>query len=91
MTVDEAITIINSKAAGRTRYAGQEPYLDEVLVAEIERLRAQLLNWVPLPQDMSGWGEPDAPDETIALIREACEVHAVETFLLAQERKTDDQ
>ena len=40
MTVDEAIALVHSKAQGRTRYAGQEPYIDEVLVREIERLRA---------------------------------------------------
>jgi hypothetical protein len=39
MTPDEAIAIVKSKANGRTRYEGQEPFLDEVLVAEIERLR----------------------------------------------------
>jgi hypothetical protein len=41
MTPDEAIAIVKSKANGRTRYEGQKPFLDEVLVAEIERLRAQ--------------------------------------------------
>lgn len=39
MTADEAIAIVRSKSRGRTRFEGQEPYLDEVLVAEIERLR----------------------------------------------------
>jgi hypothetical protein len=39
MTPDEAIAIVKSKAAGRTRSEGQEPFLDEVLVKEIERLR----------------------------------------------------
>jgi len=78
MTVDEAIAIVNSKASARTRYAGQAPFVDEVLVAEIERLRAQLLTWVPMPHDMSGWGEPDAPDDAISLIRESCEIHGVD-------------
>lgn len=41
MTPDEAIRIVKSKAEGRTRYDGQEPFLDEVLVAEIERLRKE--------------------------------------------------
>ena len=43
MTPDEAIAIVNCKANGRTRYEGQEPYLDEVLAAEIIRLQ-KLLN-----------------------------------------------
>ena len=40
MTPDEAISIVHSKASARTRYASQPTYIDEVLVAEIERLRA---------------------------------------------------
>ena len=40
MTPDEAIAIVDSKASGRTRYDGQEPFMDEVLVKEIRRLRA---------------------------------------------------
>ncbi len=39
MTPDEAVKIVKSKANGRTRYEGQVPFLDEVLVGEIERLR----------------------------------------------------
>jgi hypothetical protein len=39
MTIDEAIAEVESRAAGRTQYEGREPPLDEVLVAEIERLR----------------------------------------------------
>lgn len=39
MTADEAIQLVKSKAAGRTRFDGQESFLDEVLVAEIEWLR----------------------------------------------------
>ena len=39
-TVEEAIALVKSKANGRTRYEGQEPFVDELLVGEIERLRA---------------------------------------------------
>lgn len=40
MTTDEAIRIVDlKKLKGRTRYEGQEDFLDEVLVAEIKRLR----------------------------------------------------
>lgn len=39
MTPDEAIKIVKAKSRGRTRYTRQAPFLDEVLVAEIERLR----------------------------------------------------
>ena len=42
MTPDEAIRIVNEKSVGRTRYEGREPFLDEVLVGEIERLRDAL-------------------------------------------------
>lgn len=54
MTPDEAIAIVNSKASGRTRYAGQEPYIDEVLVAEIERLRSEVsqLRYETVPADL---------------------------------------
>ena len=44
MTADEAIAIVKSKANGRTRYEGQEPFLDEVLVGEIERLESLLVD-----------------------------------------------
>ncbi len=49
MTVDEAVGIVKAKAAGRTRWEGQQDFLDEVLVAEIERLRSLL----PPPVDSS--------------------------------------
>lgn len=42
MTPDEAISLVRDKIKGRTYYEGQHPHLDEVLVAEIERLRAAL-------------------------------------------------
>lgn len=42
MTVDEAIATVRSRSMGRTRYAGQSPFIDEILVAEVERLRAVL-------------------------------------------------
>lgn len=41
-TVDEIIAEIKSRANGRTRHEGQQPFWDEVLVAEIEDLRRQL-------------------------------------------------
>lgn len=44
MTIDEAIAVVRSKADDRTRWVGQEPFVDEVLVGEIERLRQKLLN-----------------------------------------------
>lgn len=40
MTPDEALSIVDTKAAGRTRFAEMEPYADEVLAAEVRRLRA---------------------------------------------------
>lgn len=37
-----AIARVNERASGRTRYEGQTPFDDELLVAEIERLRSEL-------------------------------------------------
>jgi hypothetical protein len=42
MTADEAIAIVRARGKGRTRYEGHEPFLDEILVAEIMRLREHL-------------------------------------------------
>jgi hypothetical protein len=39
MTIDEAMTIVKKVSEGRTRFEGYEPRIDELLVAEIERLR----------------------------------------------------
>ena len=41
-TVEDVIADVQSKARGRTRYEGQEPYPDEMLCAEITRLRAEV-------------------------------------------------
>jgi galactokinase len=46
MTVDEAIAAVKLAASGRTRFEGDEPWRDEILVAEIERLN-------------QGWHEAD--------------------------------
>jgi len=40
MTIQEAIKIVRDKAALRTRYEGQLDFLDEVLLAEIDRQAA---------------------------------------------------
>jgi len=42
MTPDDARAEVRRRAAGRTRYEGQEPRADEVLAEEVERLRAAL-------------------------------------------------
>lgn len=41
MTPDEAIKIVESKARGRTRYEGQRPFLDEVLVNKLKKMAAR--------------------------------------------------
>lgn len=41
-TVDDVLRDYESISRGRTRYAGQEPRDDELLVAEIKRLREAL-------------------------------------------------
>jgi hypothetical protein len=40
-TADDAIATVRSKFMGRTRYAGQEPRDDELMLAEIDNLRAE--------------------------------------------------
>ncbi len=55
MTADEAIAIVYSKARGRTRYEGQEPFLDEVLVAKIERLRVLLDDTITKANEIIHW------------------------------------
>jgi len=42
MTPQEAISIVDSRSVGRTRWMGQEDFLDEVLVQEVRRLRKLL-------------------------------------------------
>jgi hypothetical protein len=37
---DNLLTAVDSIGSGRTRYEGQEPYRDEVLAAEVRRLRS---------------------------------------------------
>lgn len=54
MTADEAIAIVESKARGRTRYEGQEPFVDEVLVAEIRKLREALKAVIPPARGLFG-------------------------------------
>ena len=43
ITINYVIAQTKSKSRGRTRYDGQAPYWDEMMVAEIERLRETLL------------------------------------------------
>lgn len=42
MTLDEIIIAVKVRSTGLTRYAGMESPWEEVLVAEIERLRKEL-------------------------------------------------
>ena len=40
--IDASIAEVRSRMQGRTRYEGQPPYTDELLVEEIARLRARV-------------------------------------------------
>ena len=40
-TIEDAIATVREKSMGRTRYEGQEPRDDELMLAEIDRLRAE--------------------------------------------------
>lgn len=72
MTPDEAIAIVQSKADGRTRYQGQEPFLDEVLVQEILTLRRKL-QWVHRNIDrIKDWsGVPEPAKHVVDFIRDS--------------------
>lgn len=41
-TLEDAIAIVEAKANGRTRFAGQEAFIDELLLGEIYQLRADM-------------------------------------------------
>lgn len=61
-TVDEIIALVKEKAKGRTRYDGQLPYWNEILVAEIERLREIETTKRFAPENADFW-----------LLRESCD------------------
>jgi hypothetical protein len=42
MNIQEAIESVERQAQSRTRYEGMDLYLDEILVAEIYKLREEL-------------------------------------------------
>lgn len=44
MPVDDVIKRIEAKSSGRTRFKGQEPFWDEMLVEEIKELRRFVWN-----------------------------------------------
>ncbi len=60
MTPDEAIRIVDSKAQGRTRYEDRHDFLDEILVAEINRLREKATELPDFnnmtPKQVREWG-----------------------------------
>lgn len=53
MTVDEALAVVASNASGRSRSEGSEPWIDEVLAAEVISLRS-LLEWQPIEAAPNG-------------------------------------
>lgn len=65
-TVDDVLRDYAVIFSGRTRYVGQEPSDDELLVAEIERLRLRLrkIANAPVPQTneiavmLTEWAQP---------------------------------
>ena len=52
-TVDDAIRHYKVIFSGRTRYEGQEPRDDELLVAEIKRLRGIIMQFKVLQEVLS--------------------------------------
>ena len=40
-TIEDAIASVRTKVSGRTRYEGQEPRDDELMLASIDRVRAE--------------------------------------------------
>lgn len=75
MTPDEAIAIVRQRAAGRTCRDGQTPWIDEVLVEEIERLR-QALAGIVAAHDADQAGLASTP-ELVAAVTKAV---AAETY-----------
>jgi hypothetical protein len=67
VTPKEAIAIVNSKANGRTRWVGSEPYLDEVLVQHITALQARVaeLEAVVAKLPTTADGVPVGPGESV--------------------------
>lgn len=58
-TVDEVIAHLKRQFAGRTYYEGREPMHDEILVAEIERLRTENAALREAGGFMLGWHPTD--------------------------------
>lgn len=57
------------------------------LLANGPTLCRQLLDamwFVPLPKDMSGYGDPEAPEEVKAAIERAARVHGIEVAALSR-------
>ncbi len=45
--------------------------------AEILRLKFLLREWVPYPRNLTGWDDPECPEEAAEDIRQSCEVHGI--------------
>ncbi len=100
MTVDEALDIVASKAAGRTRYEGADPWVDEVLAVEVRRLRAEVAR-LSEPDMFWNGGCPDTPylsaqdvlDDACAgqLIVEVEQAHRLPSKFVAEVCGDDDE
>lgn len=66
--IEAVISRVKSRSAGRTRYEGQEPFDDELLLEEITRLRSERAavpeGWVMVPV------EPTAEMLDVAILRD---------------------
>ena len=72
MTIDEAIKRVMERGRERIRWSGQTPFVDEVLVAEIGRLREKIQK-LPVTQD----GVAMVPtDETVYRILRSGDIQA---------------
>lgn len=40
MKIEQALAIVETRSKGRTRFQGQEPFIDEVLAQEVLRLQS---------------------------------------------------
>ena len=72
-TIDEVLTDIRRKAVGRSRYEGQAPYPDEMLLHEVERLNALLDQMVSQALDMA----EDLGDRDVIMNEDVHEVNCV--------------
>ena len=65
-------------ALGSLAPCDQVGFINRVIAEAVAAERERWKDWVPLPQDMSGFDDPDCDECTKECIRESCVMHGVE-------------